>query len=219
MCRFISAEKAPHPGLDAVPLPGRQPARATTTGPNGRRAAGHSAARGLLERINRSTPPIVASPARGAYTPSCASARAFGSGCERVERLMAQAQIFGLVRRKRGRTTIRVPGSRRGSKRRVRRRCPIGQSQPDFVRDVRRLQPRCSRAVLVHANRCSRSSRRPYETWIPNSGSLDMPAPKSRLGRSSPAAPMHARGSGTARAQAAFAACPSGAPRAARGRA
>ena len=44
--------------------------------------------------------------------PTCASRTASGSARKRVERLMRAAGISGLVRRKRGRTTIRVPGVR-----------------------------------------------------------------------------------------------------------
>lgn len=50
--------------------------------------------------------------ALAACRPSCASARAFRSSRRRVRRLMRQAGISGLVKVKRGRTTIRVRGVR-----------------------------------------------------------------------------------------------------------
>lgn len=57
--------------------------------------------------------PTAVSTARRGSMPSCVSGMASGSRAgKRVERLMRQASLPGLVVRERGRTTIRVPGVR-----------------------------------------------------------------------------------------------------------
>ena len=53
-----------------------------------------------------------ASTDRRACTPSCVLADGERIARKRVERLMREAGISGLIRRRRGRTTIRVPGVR-----------------------------------------------------------------------------------------------------------
>ena len=57
-------------------------------------------------------PAIAASTDHPASTPSCVLGDGERLGRKRVERLMRQAGISGLVKRRRGRTTIRVPGVR-----------------------------------------------------------------------------------------------------------
>ena len=66
---------------------------------------------GLTERIREIHARAARPTARRASTPSCAS-RGVRVGRKRVERLMREAGLSGLIRRRRARTTIRVPGVR-----------------------------------------------------------------------------------------------------------
>ena len=110
--RFISAEKARTPVSLACRVARRQPLGLLRVGDARARASGRSTDAWLTERIR-----AIHEAHRGVYgAPRIHADLRLAHGIrvarKRVERLMRAAGISGLVRRKRGRTTIRVPGVR-----------------------------------------------------------------------------------------------------------
>ena len=110
--RFISAEKARTPVSVACQLLGVSRSGYYAWATRVAQSSGRCTDAWLTERIRAIHRRTAASTARRGSTPSCAWRTASVSSRKRVERLMRAAGISGLVRRKRGRTTIRVPGVR-----------------------------------------------------------------------------------------------------------
>jgi putative transposase len=109
--RFIAAEKANHPValMCEVLEVSRSGFHAWRSRPPSRRARQDAELRGLIEPIHRESRRTYGSPRVHAELRLDHEVRV---GRKRVERLMRQAGLSGMIRRRRGRTTISAPGIR-----------------------------------------------------------------------------------------------------------